>query len=98
MVGAHCLRTCQPVFDNRAISLCISLFFEDSRKAQERTYLETCEKQASNKTYINSLLTLAHRLDQMLDSLIVLFKSKATFSFVPYGTHNGPVSSFETLM
>ena len=61
-------------------------------------YLEAREQHACNKTHVNSSLTLACWLDQLLNSLVVLLKSKAAFLFVPNGIQDRPISCFKTLM
>ena len=72
MVATQCLESCQLAADARRISL-LHFVFKCLMEAQEGLYLETCEKQASNKTYVDCLLALARSLDHLLDGLIVLF-------------------------
>lgn len=45
---------------------------ENLTKAEESFYLEACEEQASNKTNVDGLLVFARRLDQLLNSSVVL--------------------------
>lgn len=72
MVAAQCLGTCKPVVDARRI-LPVHLFpLQEFDKIQDSFYLEACEKHASNKTNVDGLLAFAGRLDQLLNSLVVL--------------------------
>ena len=83
----------------RIIVFHLGLFHRyDGDEGKTGAYLEACKNNASNQTYINGLLAPRRRLNQLMNSLVVLFQGKPAFTVIPYRIDDGPVSCFETLV